>query len=153
MLSVVQPKPAIKALREFGWVVGVLLMLVFGSLRPLIHAWGHMSTDSMASVGHALLAHMPIWPWVTGGVLVVMATLVPQWLGPIYRLWMKLGDVLGWVNTRVILSVFFILAVTPVGLLMRAVGYDPMRRQWLPDASTYRVIPTTLSPKHLEVPY
>jgi hypothetical protein len=33
---------------------------------------------------------------------------------------MKLGEVLGWINTRIILSVLFWVLIVPAGLLMRA---------------------------------
>jgi hypothetical protein len=58
---------------------------------------------------------------------------------------MTLGEGLGWINTRVILGVVFYGLFTPVGLLMRLRGKDPMRRNWEPDTDTYRV---TRQPRH-----
>ena len=47
---------------------------------------------------------------------------------------------MGWVNTRIILGVLFYGIVTPMGLIMKMTGRDPMRRSYEPDALTYRVI-------------
>jgi hypothetical protein len=60
-------------------------------------------------------------------------------LRPIYIGWMKFAFVLGWVNTRVILSVFFYLVITPVGLVMRLFGRDPMNRKFDRSAASYWV--------------
>ncbi len=42
-------------------------------------------------------------------------------------MWQALGDVLGWINTRIILTVLFYVVVTPAGLLMRLFR-DPLDR-------------------------
>lgn len=58
--------------------------------------------------------------------LVTFAFLAPQLIKPIYLLWMSLAILLGWVMTRLILSLLFYLVLTPVGLLGRVV-----RKQFL----------------------
>ena len=50
------------------------------------------------------------------------------------------GEVLGWINTRIILGVLFYLLFTPLGLCMRLRGKDPMRRTLSPEAESYRVV-------------
>lgn len=52
--------------------------------------------------------------------------LVPTILRPIEFVWMKLALVLGAIMTRVILTLTFVLAVTPLGILMRLTGKDPL---------------------------
>ena len=54
---------------------------------------------------------------------------------------MKFAGVLGYVNSRIILSIMYYGVLTPVGLLMRAVGRDPLNRRrkplescWIPRA-------------------
>jgi len=64
----------------------------------------------------------------------------PRSLTQIYRLWMTVGEVLGGINTRLILSVLFYLVFTPLGLYMRLRGTDPMRRTLAPEAESYRVV-------------
>jgi hypothetical protein len=64
----------------------------------------------------------------------------PRSLTQVYRFWMSVGEVLGWINTRLILSVLFYLLFTPMGLFMRLRGKDPMRRTLTPEAESYRVV-------------
>ena len=52
---------------------------------------------------------------------------------------MRLAEVLAWINTRILLSVVFFGMVTPMGLVMRWLGRDPMRRGFDRGAATYRV--------------
>ena len=42
----------------------------------------------------------------------------------LYKYWMKFAHVLGWVNTRIILTVFYIVIITPVSLLLRVFKKD-----------------------------
>ncbi len=49
---------------------------------------------------------------------------VPAALRPVEKAWMKLALVLSAVMTRVILTVAFVLAITPVGLVLRLMGKD-----------------------------
>lgn len=53
-----------------------------------------------------------------------LGIVVPILLGPIHKVWMTLAILLGWVMTRVILSVLFYLVVTPVALVARLSGKD-----------------------------
>ena len=42
---------------------------------------------------------------------------------------MKFAHALGWVNTRVILTVVYLLIFTPVALIFKVIGKDPMERK------------------------
>ena len=59
---------------------------------------------------------------------------------PAQRVWMLLGDGLGWVNTRIVLGVIFFGVITPTGVMFRLLGRDPMRRTFDPSLTTYRVL-------------
>jgi len=79
--------------------------------------------------------------WLIGlaVALVVPALVAPRMLAPAHRVWMALGAALGWVNTRIVLSLVFFGLITPMGLVMRLTRHDPMQRAFDPDATTYRV--------------
>ena len=65
-----------------------------------------------------------LWPWF-GGVgiaLVVGGLLFPIRLKPLQRAWMTLAVMMGWVMTRVILTILFFLVVTPIGIAARIAG-------------------------------
>jgi hypothetical protein len=52
----------------------------------------------------------------------VLALAAPRWLEPFHRSWMLLAGALGWVMTRVILTVLYLLAVLPIGFVARIFG-------------------------------
>ena len=79
------------------------------------------------------------WALVVGVLLLVPALLAPRVLSPVYRIWMTVGEVLGWINTRILLGVVFYGLITPMGLIRRLRREDPMRRRHDPAARSYRV--------------
>jgi hypothetical protein len=90
-----------------------------------------------------------LWALAAAAVLVLPALVHPRLLGGPFRAWMKLGHMLGWVNTRVILGVFFYALLTPTGLVMRLFRADPMRRKPDPGAGSYRLERQPRSADHL----
>jgi hypothetical protein len=94
----------------------------------------------LALAGLALWRDHPRRAAVTAGAAGLVAVLslaaFPVWMR-FFRLWMKFALVLNWVMTRVILSVFFYLVLTPVGLVMRLVGKAPLDLDWKDGRSTY----------------
>jgi len=71
------------------------------------------------------------WPWFSGGAafFLLSGLLARPVLRPIYVGWMKFAFFLGWINTRLILGIFFYLVLTPVGVIMRLTGWDPLARK------------------------
>ncbi|MBI4665212.1 MAG: hypothetical protein HY751_02250 [Nitrospinae bacterium] len=65
------------------------------------------------------------------------AAFAPMALLPFYRLWIKFAAALAWFNTRLLLAIVFYLIITPTGLIMRALGKDPMDRRIDKSAATY----------------
>ncbi len=72
-----------------------------------------------------------MWPLYPAVILVSMALIIPAALGPVYKIWMRFAEALGWVNTRIILSLIFFLIFFPFGIIMRMFN-DPMRRKFDP---------------------
>jgi hypothetical protein len=71
------------------------------------------------------------WPWFVGGAALFLLTgmFLRPILRPVYVLWMKFAFLLAWVNTRLLLGIFFYGIITPTGLVMRALGKDPLTRR------------------------
>lgn len=107
--------------KSFGLTVGGILAAV-----ALVRWWW---TGSLSWLMATLLA--------VGIVLMVGALLRPDLLAPLNRLWTKLGLVLFHVVNPVVMLLLFVVAIVPAGLIMRAVGHDPMRRRFDPDAQSY----------------
>ena len=66
---------------------------------------------------------------ITGAALVLFGLIVPRVLVAPRRLWMKLAEALAFVSSRVILALIFFLVLTPIGLVKRAIGWDPLQRR------------------------
>jgi predicted Co/Zn/Cd cation transporter (cation efflux family) len=108
-------------LRHFGLIVGGIFAAI--GLWPMV-----------------VRAQSPrLWVVALGVALVIPALLMPESLRLAYRGWMAVGEVLGWINTRVILGAVFFALITPIAVVMRAAGRDPLRRRVQPGATTYRL--------------
>lgn len=84
--------------------------------------------------GHARAATVLAALSVAPPVLALAAT--PLWLR-FFRLWMKLAEGMSWVMTRVILSVFYFVMMTPIGVAMRLFRRDPLDLAWSRRKSSY----------------
>ena len=80
-----------------------------------------------------------------GAALVVLALLAPASLRTLNAGWTRLAHGMAWINTRIVLSVVFLLILTPLGLLLRLGGWDPLRRRrgssspgWVPSSPRRR---------------
>lgn len=104
--------------RSFGLVMSAALLVV--GLWPLVSG-------------------RPVRPWalVAALVLAAFALFAPRVLRRPNLLWAKLGLLLGKVVSPVVLGVLFFLMLAPFGLVMRALGKDPLRLTLDRDATTY----------------
>lgn len=86
-----------------------------------------------------LLKGKPVYLLPLGIALAFLAValIVPKWLAPLNRLWMKFGELLHRIVSPVILGIMFFGVITPMGLAMRALGKDPLRLRRAPEATTY----------------
>ena len=96
----------------------------------------------------AFLLLVGAWPLVKQGqprvsILIVgilfglAAMLRPAWLHRPNRVWTRLGIVAAGIVQPVVTGIMFYLVITPVALLRRLLGHDPLHLQPKPDASSY----------------
>ena len=92
-----------KALRNFGLLMACVLLLAGGWL------WWKAAASG---------------PWVLGAaaLLALIGLAVPAALKPFYKGWMILAVIMGWVMTRVVLTLVYYLVLTPIGFLGRIFG-------------------------------
>ena len=107
-----------RELRRFGWLVGGVLAAL--GLWFLARGKAH-----------------PAWPLIPGILLLLGASLRPRFLKPLYVQWMSLAIVLGFIVSHVLLTLFFFLVLTPIGLAARLSGKDFLRLKLERQASTY----------------
>lgn len=121
-----------ETLRRFGLVVGAVFTIL-----ALVLAWPGTDgpfSQRLADLPRHIREVPPLTSLLIAGLaLIGFGILVPAGLRRPYLAWMALALALGFVMTRVILSVVFFLVITPIGLVRRAMGHDPMHRR--PDAS------------------
>ena len=70
-------------------------------------------------------------------VVVALCAVRPRWFRGFYRAGMTASWHVGQVMGRVLLTVFFLLLVTPLGLLLRLLGKDLLELKRRPDATSY----------------
>ncbi|HEV7903468.1 MAG TPA: SxtJ family membrane protein, partial [Pyrinomonadaceae bacterium] len=132
-----QQKRSYRTERDIGLLVGGVLLALGG--------WW-LYRGKYAALSTFLL--------VSGATLALLGALRPQLLVVPNRLWMGLAEAMGFVMTRVILGVVYFLFVTPIGLVRRLFGGDPLGRRarraesyWKPYTERRR------DPKHYEKMY
>ena len=126
-------------LRKFGFIMGGMFALIFGLIFPWIaeknsHNW-------------------PVWPFIVMAVFWGIALFMPQVLRPVNTIWIKIGNVLGWVNSRIILGIMFFLIILPIGLILKLFGKDSMNRKFDKKLETYRRVTNPRSKENLEKPF
>ena len=127
-------KRSLRAEREFGLIVGGVLLL--------LSAWWFYRGK---------------FPGVTlitlsiGAALVLLGLVFPGALVWPNKAWLALAEVLAFVTTRIILAVVFFGIVTPIGVVKRLFGWDPLHRRagesdsyWRPYSERQR------DPRHYE---
>lgn len=119
-------KPIPNRERSFGLSVGTVLLLIAAFL-----VWRERMTAA-TTLG------------AIGATLVVLGATFPRLLKWPSDAWWRMALVLGWINARVILTVAFTVLLTPIGLLWRLIGKDPLARRrsawpgWTPYPDRYR---------------
>ena len=111
-----------KILREFGLFIGLGLPIFIGWLLPLI-------------TSHSFR----LWTVWLGLIVLIIGIFFPKLLYFPYKFWIKLGDILGWINSRIVLAFVFIVILQPIAFFMKIFRYDPLRKKKL-SSKTYREI-------------
>ena len=85
-----------------------------------------------------------------GGVLVLAALVRPASLRGLAAVWSRIGHALGWVNSRVLLTLMFLFVLLPFGVISRLFGADPLDRRRRSDSFWIAYSPRVRDPKHYE---
>jgi hypothetical protein len=86
------------------------------------------------------------WALMAAALFLTAALVLPSVLAPLNRLWLRLGLVLHKVVNPIMLGIMFFLVVTPIGLVMRALGKDPLRLRFEKSADSYWIPRTPPGP-------
>ncbi len=119
-LITLNKNPSKKELRWFG-----VMFAVFCGLFGLI-VWQVWGRPGIAR-----------WMWIISGGIAAIYCLMPPLRKPMYLGWLYAAYPIGWTVSHLLMGAIYYLILTPIGLIMRAVGYDPMCKNFDPDATTY----------------
>ena len=105
-------------LRNFGITISVILLIIAGFLF-----WKEKESFQIL---------------LTFGVsFCILGIVIPFILKPIYWVWMIFATILGWIMTRVILSLLFYIIFTPIGLIPRFFGKQFLELRWDKSKESY----------------
>jgi hypothetical protein len=107
-----------KAVKKTGLTIGVVLILV----SLLLWYLGKISFMYFS---------------IVGGLLIILAIIAIPVLRPFHRVWMMFAFAMGFVMSRVILTLLYYLIITPIGLLAKLVGKKFMPLGFDKNAATY----------------
>ena len=101
---------SIKQIREFGLLIGFGFPILVGWLLP-------------SFLGHGFRS----WTLWVGFPSLILSIIKPGLLLYPYKGWMTLGLALGWINSRIILGLVHFLVLQPIAIIVKIVGYDPLK--------------------------
>jgi len=109
----------IKKLKQFG-KGGAVFFIILGALLAM------KGSTKASFFFFAFSAFL-----FTGGFL------MPKVLYPVYIVITKVGHVIGWINTRIILLLIYYVIVTPIGVFMKILGKDNIKKKIKKDLASY----------------
>jgi hypothetical protein len=126
---------AFRAEREFGLIVGGVFVL--------LSLWW-LYRGKFATAAYVLSA--------VGSALVLFGLVFPRLLTVPRRFWMKLAEGMSYISSRIVLALVFFLVLTPIGLVKRAMGWDPLQRRSKARDTFWQPYPER-NPRHYEKMY
>jgi multisubunit Na+/H+ antiporter MnhG subunit len=74
-----------------------------------------------------------------GGLSIVLGAIRPTWMRAVFLGWMWAAFPIGWLVSHALIAAIYFLLITPMALVMRATGRDPLSRRFDRDAKSYWV--------------
>jgi hypothetical protein len=112
--------PSQRDLFSFG-----LLLPVFIAFLGIVARWGwNVPTVSL-------------WIWAGGAAVAAIYWLIPALRRPLYLSWMYAALPIGWTVSHLLLGIIYYIVITPIGVLMKLLGYDPLHRRFDRQARSY----------------
>ena len=87
-----------------------------------------------------------LWAAVIAGLFLLVSFVYPKALKPLNKLWFLVGMALHHVVTPLVMGLLFFVTVTPIALIMRARGKDPLRLARDDACASYWIIRTPPGP-------
>ncbi len=94
-----------KKIKDFGISIGIILFIISGAL--------YFSENQLFQI----ICYI-------ASLFLFLGLIIPLFLKPIYLAWMGFSIILGWIMTRLILSILFYFILTPIGLITKLLNED-----------------------------
>lgn len=104
--------------RSFGWVFCGFFLLLTGFV-------------------YYKTANINYWTLSAAVIFGLVTLFVPKALKPLNFIWFKFGMLLGHIIAPLVMMIIFFLVVTPIGLIMRVFGKDPLKLKRTPVNNSY----------------
>lgn len=114
-----------KSLRNFGLLVGGVFLL--------IGFWFYYSSQSFIGIIFVSI----------GALLLLFGLVSPNSLSQVYKIWMGLAFALGWLMSRILISILFYFVITPIGFVAKIVGKDFLDINYKMKKDSYWIIRPT----------
>ncbi|MCH2547222.1 MAG: SxtJ family membrane protein [Alphaproteobacteria bacterium] len=120
------PQPDASSLRSFGFIWAVVFAVI--SLWPLMSG-----------------GEPRIWALIVCAAFVALAVIFPAIFhhSRFYQGWIKFGEFLGLINSRIIMFIMFAFIFVPVSMIFKLIKRDPLHRKPDPQAESYFIMRET----------
>lgn len=98
-----------KKLKEFGFLMFFAFPFFVGFLAPLFFG-----------------VPFKYWTILISFLFLILTLLNPSLLYYPFKAWTSLSKILGWINSRIILSIIYIFILIPISIFMKTLKYDPL---------------------------
>ena len=102
--------------RSFGVILFIIFLLI--SLWPLLKG-----------------EEIRIWSLFVGLIFLILGLIKSNLLAPFNTAWIKFGEILGRVIAPIVMAIVYFIFLTPMGLLMRLLGKDLLKLQFIKNNS------------------
>ncbi|HLQ43913.1 MAG TPA: SxtJ family membrane protein [Planctomycetaceae bacterium] len=109
--------------RELRWFAGLLMVFFTG----VAGAWWWKSGQMTG----------PVWMTSVAVVVGLLGLAMPLAMRWVYLVWMIAVWPIGWVVSHLLLALIFFGIITPIGVILRALGRDPMHKTLDRSVTTY----------------
>lgn len=117
--------------RSFGLVFAGVFIII--ALWPLLSSFGQSGS-------------VRIWALIVAAFFATCALILPRALAPLNKLWFGFGMLLHKIVNPLVMGLLFFVTVTPIGLLMRALGKTPLELGFDKSAESYWIPRTPPGP-------
>ena len=118
------------------WVFGAVALAVFALLAAWIYVTGRIGGFE---VGEFAALAASVFLWILAAACGLLALMAPAALRPLYVGLSLATAPIGLVVSFLLLAMVFYGVLTPIGLVMRWMGRDPLGRRFDPQARGYWV--------------